>query len=126
MRSITFLTLLVLTGCGLASDAPRKLEPGEAAPLVTGKKVQLLDVRTEEEWNEGRLDGAVRVEIGSRDFTTQVKANLDESQPVLVYCRSGRRSARATDKLEAMGFKTVYDLKGGILAWTKDGQKVVK
>ncbi len=90
------------------------------------QEIQLLDVRTEEEWNEGRLDGAVRIQIGSDDFAEQVKARFDESKPLLVYCRSGARSARAAKQLEALGFKTVYDLKGGILAWEKDGKKVVK
>ncbi len=119
-------TLLATSSFTLAAEAPAKLAPDKAAPLISEKKVQLLDVRTEEEWNEGRIEGATRVEIGTEDFAAKVKAGFDPSEPVLVYCRSGRRSARASDQLQAMGFETVYDLKGGILAWSADGQKVVK
>jgi rhodanese-related sulfurtransferase len=50
----------------------------------------------------------------------------DPGKPVLVYCRSGGRSARASKQLEKLGYKVVYDLDGGITAWKKAGKKVVK
>lgn len=120
------LLALALSACALGTNPPQVVKPGEAATLIAAKKVQLLDVRTEEEWNEGHLEGATRVEIGSKDFAETVKKTFDESKPLLVYCRSGARSERATRKLRAAGFTELYDLKGGIRSWANAGQKVVK
>ena len=120
------LLALFLSACALATSNPQRVQPAEAAKLIAEKKVQLLDVRTEEEWNDGHIDGATRIEIGSEDFAAKVKETFDTSKPLLVYCRSGRRSARASGQLKDMGFVAIHDLKGGIKAWRSDGQKVVK
>ncbi|MCH7225414.1 rhodanese-like domain-containing protein [Haloferula sp. A504] len=126
MLRLVPLLALALSACAPATNAPQKVKVAEAATLIAEEKVQLLDVRTEEEWNEGRIEGATRIEIGSKDFAKTVKESFDESKPLLVYCRSGRRSERATRQLRDAGFPVLYDLKGGIRSWTNDGQKVVK
>lgn len=84
--------------------------------METHPNAQLVDVRTPEEVAQGRIAGAVNYNIMGEGFTEQVK-QLDPTQPVLLYCRSGRRSANAARQLAAMGFKQVYDLEGGIIAW---------
>jgi phage shock protein E len=86
---------------------------------------QLLDVRTKEEWNEGHLKGAILVTITQEEFLKNAKVKLDPKKPVVVYCRSGRRSAMATEQLRTAGF-TVLDLDGGIIAWQAAGKPVVK
>jgi rhodanese-related sulfurtransferase len=98
----------------------------EKAEALIADKVQILDVRTEEEWNQGHLADAVRVEVTADGFAEGVKSKLKADQPVLVYCRSGGRSARAAKQLEKLGFTTVYDLDGGITAWKKAGKDVEK
>lgn len=87
---------------------------------------QLLDVRTQEEWDQGHLKGAKRVSIAEEGFVDKAKAVLDPKKPVVVYCRSGNRSAKATKLLREAGFTTVLDLAGGIIAWEKEGKPVVK
>lgn len=116
------MTVLGLAGVAMAAE---KVDVAEARKLI-GEKVQVLDVRTLEEWNEGHLDGALRVDVSGKDFDEAAAKALDEGKPVLVYCRSGGRSAKATKRLEKLGCVTVYDLEGGIIAWTKAGGKVVK
>lgn len=86
---------------------------------------QLLDVRTKEEWNEGYLKGAILVTVTEEGFIEKAKAKLDPEKPVVVYCRSGGRSAKATEQLRAAGF-TVHDMKGGITAWKAAGKPVVR
>jgi rhodanese-related sulfurtransferase len=75
----------------------------------------LLDVRTDEEYREKRIDGSVLIpdyEIGSR-----AEAELpDKDALILIYCRSGRRSANVANELIAMGYTNVYDF-GGIIDW---------
>ncbi|BCX48369.1 rhodanese/sulfur transferase [Haloferula helveola] len=119
------LILPLLAVFSLTACAADKVEPAKAEELIA-KKAQLLDVRTQEEWDEGHLEGATRVEIGSDDFAAKVAEKFDKSKPLVVYCRSGGRSARAAKQLEELGFETVYDLKGGITAWKDADKKVVK
>jgi len=87
---------------------------------------QLLDVRTLEEWNEARLKGAIRIDVNADGFLEKAKAQLDPAKPLLVYCRSGKRSATAAQQLRAAGFTNVRELRGGILAWTEANKPVEK
>ncbi|HEY1120964.1 MAG TPA: rhodanese-like domain-containing protein [Haloferula sp.] len=102
--------------------APVKIEQAEKQ-LADG--AQLLDVRTPEEWKEGHLEKAKLITLSKEGFVEKVKAELDPKKPVLVYCKSGGRSAKAAKQLREAGF-TVYDLDGGITAWQKAGKPVVK
>ena len=107
----------------VAKDQPIKIEQA-AAKIEAG--VQLLDVRTKEEWAEGHLKGAKWVPLAEEGFVEKAKAVLDPKKPVVVYCRSGGRSAKATKQLRDAGFTTVHDMAGGIVAWEKEGKPVVK
>ena len=100
--------------------------PVEQAAKEIEAGAQLLDVRTLEEWNEGHLKGAKRVTLSESGFADQVKAVFDPAKPIVVYCRSGKRGAKATKLLQDAGFTTVHDMAGGITAWQKAGKPVVK
>ena len=127
----TFISLIiagVLAGVSngaeeVAKDQPIKIEQA-AAKIEAG--AQLLDVRTKEEWAEGHLKGAKWVPLAEEGFVEKAKAVLDPKKPVVVYCRSGGRSAKATKLLRDAGFTTVHDMAGGIVAWEKEGKPVVK
>lgn len=84
----------------------------------------LLDVRSDEEWAEGHLPNASYIPFQSPDFAEQLAA-LDKSRPVLVYCASGGRSSRAMNVLNQSGQTEVYNLLGGIRAWSAAGQSLV-
>lgn len=76
----------------------------------------LLDVRTEEEYDEGHIPGAVN--LPNEDIAADPPELLtDLDQMILVYCRSGRRSKEAAAKLAAMGYTQVLEF-GGIMDWT--------
>ena len=92
--------------------------------LSQDRTVQLLDVRTPEEFAENHLPGAINIDWRGEAFSEKVQV-LDKARPVLVYCRSGRRSAEAAKTMDGIGFKT-YNMKGGILAWTEAGKRVTK
>ena len=85
----------------------------------------ILDVRTPAEVTQGYISGATNVDINSNDFTAKIN-QLDKSKPVLVYCRSGRRSAAAMRYMRDNGFSEVYNLNGGIIAWSQAGLPVMK
>jgi thioredoxin len=77
---------------------------------------QILDVRTIDEYNKGHIEGAILADISSNLFQ-EVTAKLDKNKPVFVYCLSGGRSSSAASQLQSMGFKSIVNLSGGMLAW---------
>ena len=97
----------------------------EFQTLIANPVVQLLDVRTQDEFNEGHIAGAVLVDVNDSTFVENCKAKLDVSRPVAVYCRSGRRSARAASLLTSQGYK-VTNLAGGVISWQDAGKTLVQ
>lgn len=89
------------------------------------ENVQILDVRTPQEWGEGTIKNAIKMNFYDADFDQQIE-QLDKSKPVLVYCKSGGRSAQTMSKLKNIGFKETYNLLGGITAWKSANQPTVK
>jgi len=87
--------------------------------------IQLVDVRTKEEFMTSHLKGAQNICVTDDDFYEKVKT-LDKNKPVYVYCKMGGRSANAAKKLKKMGFTKVYDMEGGILLWEEKKLKTEK
>lgn len=85
----------------------------------------ILDVRTPEEWAEGTLKDAVKINYQGDNFESEVES-LDKNAPVYVYCKRGGRSSSAADILKEKGFSKVYNLDGGITSWQENGFEVVK
>jgi len=85
----------------------------------------LLDVRTSNEVAQGAIKNAVNVDFYDGSFKAELD-KLDKSKPVLIYCRSGRRSGIAMSKMRELGFSEIYNLQGGIIEWANTGQEVVK
>lgn len=82
---------------------------------IADKEVQIVDVRTPEEYSKGHIPGAVNMDVQGNNFASQI-ATLDKERPVAIYCRSGRRSKRAAQKMSDIGLQ-VIELNGGILSW---------
>ena len=103
------------------SSSPKQLykvlSPADFTSKMEGD-VQLIDVRRPEEFAAGHIEGAINYNFQGPDFNKEI-AQLDKSKPVLLYCRSGRRSNAASKKLQSVGFTELYDLQGGYLNWVK-------
>jgi len=84
--------------------------------LAENSNVQLIDVRTPDEFNQGHLKGALNYDINSSDFENKI-AKLNNGKPVMVYCLSGGRSSSAAELLGQKGFSEVYNMQGGIMKW---------
>lgn len=114
------LLLLLAPGSGLAASPVTDLTPAEAQALITARGGQadfvILDVRTPEEFRQGRLAGAVNLNLAAPDFPARL-AKLDRTKTYLVYCRSGNRSARAIDAMRQLDFGSLYHLYQGVLGW---------
>jgi rhodanese-related sulfurtransferase len=100
---------------GFQEYTPEQLEQR----LETGETLQLIDVREPFEWDIANLEklGAKLIPLG--DLPDRM-SELDPDTDIVVYCRSGSRSAGAARHLQAHGFQNVWNLKGGIKAWAQD------
>jgi len=103
----------------------KNVDVAEFTKLINTGESQILDVRTPEEWADGTIKDAKKMNFFDADFAEQLNG-LDKNKAVYVYCKSGGRSGKATTKMKEMGFTTVYNLNGGIGAWTGAGKEIVK
>ena len=109
------------TSCGHQNF--ENLETSGFADLINDPDIVLLDVRGTDEYKEGHIEGALNIDQSQSDFIEQVKAAIPQDKTLAVYCRSGRRSASAAERLADAGFVCV-NLQGGILAWKAAGMPV--
>lgn len=94
-----------------------RITPLELKEAIKGNKsLQLIDVRTPQEYKSGYIQPAKNIDVHSSNFIEKM-SKLDKSKPVYVYCRSGMRSNKASKQLVKAGFEEVLDLKGGYMAW---------
>jgi rhodanese-related sulfurtransferase len=108
-----------------ATNSITHVNATEAAKLLADKQVVVIDVRTQGEFDAGRIAGAKLVAISSPDFEKQL-GELDRNKTYLVLCQSGGRSTRALKTFSKLGFMSVVHLDGGMNAWNKAGQPVEK
>lgn len=115
------LALIVMSGCSKKEDKSTytKISAEEAKKMMDeNKDIIILDVRTEEEYQEGHIEGAILIPDNEIKDTAE-NILTDKSATILVYCRSGRRSANASKELSELGFTNIYDF-GGINDWGYD------
>lgn len=116
------LLVFALTSCNGQTQKNSKLIDPVAfkKEIAATPNAQILDVRTPEEYASEHLQNAQNVNWLSPDFVANT-SKYDKSKPVFVYCKSGRRSHLAAEKLAELGFTTIIEMEGGILKWTSEG-----
>jgi rhodanese-related sulfurtransferase len=116
-------SMFALSTCATAQTAT--IPAAEFERKLAAPKVQLLDVRTDREYQDGHLKNSLQANwLDQKEFAGRTR-HLDKSAPVMVYCASGGRSAAAMQWLEARGFKDISNLDGGISSWKMAGKEVV-
>jgi len=113
---LIFGLLLSMMAC-----AQKNISPQEFHDMITkNPNLQVVDVRTPQEFAAGHIKGAKNVDFRSPDFEKNIAKAVKKRKTVLVYCRSGKRSLNAMNLMVKNGFKDVYNMEGGILAWEKE------
>ena len=119
-------SLALLSGCTLSKTkkdtedmtgkvAYHKLSAEEAYEMMASQEVVVVDVRTRDEYDGGHIENAVLVP--NESIGSEMPETLpDKDAPLRIYCRSGRRSKHAAEKLLALGYQNVYDF-GGVIDW---------
>jgi rhodanese-related sulfurtransferase len=99
----------------------RCIDRSEAKELMKHGDITLLDVREKVENDAGHIEGSEHISRGVLEMRIENNpAFTDRDKAILVYCKSGGRSALAAATLQEMGFSNVYSLEGGFDAWSKD------
>ncbi len=130
MKNIGIIIILIviaitsLAGCESRKESSTtsyysKITSEDAKDMIDqNNDLIILDVRTEEEYNTGHIENAIL--IPDNEITDKAEDTLsDKSATILVYCRSGRRSALAAKELIELGYTNIYDF-GGIIDWSYD------
>ena len=126
MKTIVSFLMLLMVSCAPVASQQTTSVVKAAKLMTTSSELQVLDVRRPDEYKAGHLKDATLVTWGEKDFEKQALAKLSKDKPVLVYCRSGRRSTAATEALTGLGFSKLHNLEGGITAWQAAGKEVIK
>ncbi len=122
MKKLALLSVIALFLGACSSSTPKSEGIKSVDALAFQSKINedtqavILDVRTLDEFERGHIKGAQLADFSSPAFQ-EIIAKLDKTKPVLVYCLSGGRSSQAADALLNLGFTSIYNLDGGMLAW---------
>ena len=122
LSSLIFLITSLDCNTKVENDATQKpviteISVSQAKSLIKNTKgLIILDVRTPEETAQGIIKGAIIIDIARNDFKDKVQ-KLDKTKPILVYCKAGGRSSTATEIMEELGFKKLYNLTEGYDEW---------
>lgn len=115
LRLLVILLFIGISGCN-SQNKQQTLPAAEFEKVLQEtKEATIIDVRTAGEFAGGAIQGAKNIDYRS-NFEAEIM-KLDKTKPYFVYCLSGGRSASAANFMRSNGFKEVYDLQGGIMAW---------
>lgn len=123
-KLITVIILGICLSCSTNESGAVFLTADEMKNIMAMDTVQLIDVRSLEEFRDGHLKGAQNL-IYDSEFDEKIK-RLDKSRPVAVYCRTGRRSEECSKLLEEAGFEQIYQLKGGLTEWKYKDELIIE
>lgn len=112
------IAMLVWTELRRLTARYQTITANEAVRLMNQGDTLVLDVREDKEVRQGYIEGAKHIPLGELTKRMDDIAG-SKDKPVIVYCRSGNRSAAACAMLTKAGFQNVHNLKGGVMAWSQ-------
>lgn len=129
--------LLLATACGTGGSVPSTSGPSDPSALTRSdvsiddlaaaqaKGAVIVDVRTDDEWSQGHVPGAIHVPVDQVDPANNTIKTLNKDAPIYFICAAGGRSARAADRMAAAGYHALNVL-GGTNAWVEKGLPLEK
>jgi rhodanese-related sulfurtransferase len=109
------LILILFTTVQVFSQT--KVDNARFKELMLDSTAMILDVRTANEVQEGKIKGSINVSYFADNFLSEVERMIPKDRVVLVYCAAGGRSAEACKQLKKAGYKQLYDLQSGYNGW---------
>lgn len=123
MKNIILGGLLVLFSCTSNGQKNKVASPEEFEKSIKAEKIQILDVRTADEYKSGHIKNSLQANWLNRSEFDDRTSHLDKSKPIYIYCLSGGRSGAAAEVLTSKGY-TVTNLEGGINAWKRENRQL--
>ena len=114
MLKLFFYILLVFLQTPIIQD----IDKDQVIDLID-EKVYIIDVRTEEEFKNGKISSSFNIDFQTSEFIDNLK-KLDKEKPYIIYCMSGNRSLKASHVMKSLGFKMIYHYKNGYKDWVED------
>ena len=125
LKYILVVAFSIIFSCSLInSESINQMNSDELIEFIELNDAILVDVRTEDEYNSGYIESSLNIDYFSNEFSVNAD-KLDKTIPIILYCRSGKRSSMSASKISKLGFKEIYNLKGGILEWIEEGNMIV-
>ena len=119
------LIFFTIFSCSLINnESINQMNSDELIEFIELNDAILVDVRTEDEYNSGYIESSLNIDYFSNEFSVNAD-KLDKTIPIILYCRSGKRSSMSANKISKLGFKEIYNLEGGILEWIEEGNVIV-
>lgn len=120
MRVVLLGIVLLFTSCAEGQITVKYISKQELQQVLKKKDAQLVDVRTQAEYDQGSIKNATLIDYWGEGFVSEVTRQFDKDKPIYLYCKVGGRSSKAAKLLIDNGFKMVYSLNGGYSNWIKN------
>ena len=114
---LAIIVMLIVSEIQQRLSRVKEVSPAEATRLLNHENAIMIDMRTDKDYRDGHIANALNVPTGNADIPATL--NKYRERAVVVYCQRGNRSIAFCNKLSKQGFASVYNLKGGVLAWQK-------
>ncbi len=126
MKKLFFFSLVLIFASACSQQKAAVLNVEAFSELIDEEvSLQLVDVRTPEEFQMGHMKDALLVDYFSEEFESRIDG-LNKNQPIAVYCAVGQRSMKVYELLQEKGFKEVYHLDGGLDQWIAEGKTIIQ
>jgi rhodanese-related sulfurtransferase len=125
LKYILVVAFYNIFSCSLITNhSINQINVDELIDFIELNDAILVDVRTSDEYNNGYIENSLNIDYFSNEFSVNAD-KLDKTIPIILYCKSGKRSSMSANKISKLGFKEIYNLEGGILEWIEEGNVIV-
>ena len=123
MNRIVILLLIFIFSCELLNSPEINIISESDFNELQDSDYTLIDVRTQDEFDLGHIDGAINLDFYSETFQNDI-LSLPKNETIVLYCRTNNRSSKTANILKENGFKEISVLEGGITEWVKNGNDI--
>ena len=123
MNRIVVLSLIFIFSCELLNSPEINIISESDFVEILDSDYTLIDVRTQDEFDLGHIDGAINLDFYSETFQKDI-LSLPKNETIVLYCRTNNRSSKTANILKENGFKEISVLEGGITEWVKNGNDI--
>ena len=123
MNRIVVLSLIFIFSCELLNSPEINIISESDFVEIQDSDYTLIDVRTQDEFDLGHIDGAINLDFYSETFQNDI-LSLPKNETIVLYCRTNNRSSKTANILKENGFKKISVLEGGITDWVKNGNDI--